>query len=335
MVTDLSVLLQDLVVSYQNMLKIAEEIEKLSKNTKMLSFNSSIEAARAGEAGKGFAVIAQEIKKFSDKSQEANQKNIKILEDFHHKIFEVIGVRTADMAYDLMDKIDRNSMERNTDVLAWSMMPEILNVLKNPSEANLKDTMALLHNIVDNKKVYHDIYLVDQNGKIIASGNNAAIVGKDVNSKKWYQHTVQDKTLTVSDMYYSEEKRETTVTYSCPVFDEQKKLLGVISSRYNWDCIYEILDQSKVGKDGRVYVINKDATVIASLDRSEVLSKSLSDLQPVKLVQSQKEPSGYTIEESFNKTVISGYARGKGKDDNDTKVWSVIVIEDFQQHGLS
>ncbi len=335
MVTDLSVLLQDLVISYQNMLKIAEEIEKLSKNTKMLSFNSSIEAARAGEAGKGFAVIAQEIKKFSDKSQESNQKNIKILEDFHHKIFEVIGVRTADMAFDLMDKIDRNSNERTTDVLTWSMLSEVIRALKDPSDDNINDVSKLLHNLVEQTKIYHDIYLVDMNGRIIALGNDDSIIGKDVNSKRWYRSTIEKKELTVSDMYYSEEKKECTVTYSCPVFDEQNRMIGIISSRYKWDCIYDILDKSKVGENGKIYIINKDATVIASLDRTEILQKSLAELQPVKMVQSRKENYGYTIEESINKTVISGYARGKGEKEDDTKVWSVIVIEDFQQRDLS
>lgn len=335
MVTDLSILLQDLVISYQNMLKIAEEIEKLSKNTKMLSFNSSIEAARAGEAGRGFAVIAEEIKKFSDKSQESNQKNIKILEDFHHKIFEVIGVRTADMAFDLIDKIDRNSNERTTDVLAWSTLDEVINALKDPSEENLNAVSKLLHNLVDVTKVYHDIYLVDMNAKVIALGNDDSIIGKDVTRKRWYYSTVESKVLTVSDMYFNEEKQECTVTYSCPVFDEQHKMIGIISSRYKWDCIYDILNKSKVGNNGKIYIINKDATVIASLDRTEILKKSLAELQSVKMVQSRKDNYGYTIEESTNKTVISGYARGKGTEEDNTKAWSVIVIEDFQQHGLS
>ncbi len=335
MVTDLSVLLQDLVISYQNMLKIAEEIEKLSKNTKMLSFNSSIEAARAGEAGKGFAVIADEIKKFSDKSQESNQKNIKILEDFHHKIFEVIGVRTADMAFDLSDKINRNSNERYIDVLSWSMMDEVVQALKDPSTENVNNASKLLHNLVSVTKVYRDIYLVDMNGRIIALGKDDSIIGKDVTLKRWYRSTVESKVLTVSDMYYSEESRECTVTYSCPIFDEQNRMIGLISSRYNWDCIYEIINKSKIGKNGKVYVINKDATVIASLDQTEVLQRSLAELQPVKMVQSHKESYGYTIEESINKTVISGYARGKGIQEDDSKVWSVIVIEDFQQHNLS
>ncbi|GEM_PF-1398897 len=47
---------------------IVNEMEKIARQTKLLSLNASIEAARAGEAGKGFAVVALEIGKLADES---------------------------------------------------------------------------------------------------------------------------------------------------------------------------------------------------------------------------------------------------------------------------
>ncbi|KJS19067.1 MAG: hypothetical protein VR72_20230 [Clostridiaceae bacterium BRH_c20a] len=73
-------------------------IEKIAKQTNLISLNAAIEAARAGDHGRGFAVVANEIKKLSEVTSSYSKNINNLNEQFSQKfknIFEIIQNNNA------------------------------------------------------------------------------------------------------------------------------------------------------------------------------------------------------------------------------------------------
>ena len=65
---------------------VADDIEGISGQTKLLSLNATIEAARAGEHGAGFAVVAGEVSNLASRSSESASEISNLIDDTKGKI---------------------------------------------------------------------------------------------------------------------------------------------------------------------------------------------------------------------------------------------------------
>lgn len=76
----------DLNTQIAKIIEFIQDINKISSQTNLLALNASIEAARAGEAGKGFTVVAEEVRKLSENTNDTAMKIRDTIEDLTNRM---------------------------------------------------------------------------------------------------------------------------------------------------------------------------------------------------------------------------------------------------------
>ncbi|KWK29899.1 chemotaxis protein [Burkholderia stagnalis] len=274
------------------------DINDINRETTFLALNALIEAARAGDAGKGFAVVANQVKHVSKRIGDITDGLNKELAGALTRLTELgdsmiermrshEGQRCADLALNMIDIVDRNLYERSCDVRWWATDSSVVDCVTHERAATRAHASERLSVILDSYTVYKELWVVNADGVVVASGREATypVQGRHVGDARWFKAAM--KTSSGADYAASDIERlpwlkqAQVATYSTAIRDggqEHGRPLGALVIFFDWEPqAAAVVNGVRLSDDERArtrcMIVDASSRVIASSDGKGVLDE--------------------------------------------------------------
>jgi Methyl-accepting chemotaxis protein len=144
-------------------------------------------------------------------------------------------------------------------------------------------------NIVIGSGIWFEPYVYDKNEKYVGpyaykDGGKAAITYDYSNEKydyfkyEWYKNgTSGTKKPIFSTVYYDDTMGITMSTCTCPIYDENGKLLGVTTVDLDLSAIQDEISKIRIGDNGRAFILDKSGMYISNDDKKKIMKTKISE----------------------------------------------------------
>lgn len=124
---------------------------------------------------------------------------------------------------------------------------------------------------------YFSTYAYKDNGKVTVT-EDYSDPAYDYPSQDWYKlGTTSERSVVYSDPYFDTTTNVTMVTATVPFYDQQKKLLGMITGDIDLASIQRMVSQIKIGQSGWAFLLDGKGNYISFPDAEKVMKLKVTE----------------------------------------------------------
>ena len=178
-------------------------INEISESTNLLALNASIEAARAGEAGRGFSVVATEVGKLANSTQETLKEVEMVIERVQNNVGEITSYVEQNS-----QKLEQQNLQFNSVFQSIHDMTSLLNIsveaISTMGEAHTKQADVIKTTVSINQDIAECIR--NENEQFVSINAMAESNAKDIMVMTEQVNVINGMLEEINDLLKTEER---------------------------------------------------------------------------------------------------------------------------------
>lgn len=243
-----------------------------------------------------------------------------------------LGTSFHQIAHETMDKVDRSVYEVYQNVLTWSKLDIMQEILTGDLDGKIS---TYLMEVEREYGYFANIVALNREGKVVAA-SHPELIGRDASAEEFHRRAMSG-TPFVDDVHRDQSSQEWVVTFSFPVRARfmNDKVVGVLCALWNADELAHLTQSAQAATDPsqqrpEVFLTRRDGLIIAAPDahRDGLFRDNLitMGLRSASLAVNRSE--GYLIENVLSSgESLLGYSSSKGHRDYPGFSWGILVSQ--------
>jgi methyl-accepting chemotaxis protein len=182
----------------------------------------------------------------------------------------------------------------------------------------LQNELAKLQAVAKDRYIF--IYAAGKDGVVFADSVRGTVKGMKASDRDYFVKAMQGQ-ASMDSVVMNKKTNEPVCSIAYPIRDESGQVIGMISGLMKVSFLAAKINEIKLGKTGYAYVINKDGTVIAYPDQTQVLQLNLAKEQGMEDVM-KRSIAGETGIQAY---IFKGIKKYSGFSPVKVNGWGVVT----------